>query len=144
MNVREFSDTEKIKVDGAEFTLKVIDPKSFRKLSAKLSMARTLLNGGKSGFSESDLEKAKLESEERYLEAEEKLQEAFREFVRHGVSAHSGIKRKNGEDVPFKVGDDGLISDETIALYDLQRWILRLGNEVITFNTLSEDERKNS
>lgn len=143
MNIRELSDTHVVLIDGAEFLLKVIEPKTFRRLSARLSRARMVLNGGKPGLSAADVEKVKLEDEEKYLEAEEMLQETFREFVRHGVSGHSGIKRKNGEEVLFKADDGGLISDEILELYDLQRWILRLGNEVISFNTLSEDERKN-
>lgn len=143
MNIRELSDTHVVLIDRAEFLLKVIEPKTFRRLSARLSRARMVLNGGKPGLSAADVEKVKLEDEERYLEAEEMLQDAFREFVRHGVSGHSGIKKKTGEEVLFKADDGGLVSDETLELYDLQRWILRLGNEVIGFNTLSEDERKN-
>ena len=143
MNIRELQDTQNVTIDGAEFVLKVIEPKIFRRLSAKLSRARMLLNGGKPSFSQVDFEKLKLENEEKYLEGEEMLQEGFRDFVRHGVSSHSGIKRKNGEEVQFKLDESGVVSDETITLYDLQRWILRIGNEVISFNTLSEDERKN-
>jgi hypothetical protein len=130
-------------IDGAEFLLKVIEPKTFRRLSARLSRSRMFLNGGKPGLSVGDVEKVKLDDEGKYLEAEEMLQDAFREFVRHGVSGHSGIKKKTGEEVLFKADDGGLVSDETLELYDLQRWILRLGNEVISFNALSEDDRKN-
>ncbi|GEM_PF-2986860 len=143
MNIRELEDTHVVLIDGVEFLLKVIEPKTFRRLSARLSRSRMFLNGGKPGLSVGDVEKVKIEDEGKYLEAEEMLQEAFRDFVRHGVSGHSGIKKKSGEEVLFKADDGGLVSDETIALYDLQRWILRLGNEVISFNALSEDERKN-
>lgn len=143
MIIRELTDTGKFKIGTAEFTLRVLDAKTYKRLASNLTSATKLLTGGRAGLRAEDLKEALAFPAEKLLEAEEALQKAYVDFIRHGVAGHKGITRRGGEELFFAQAADGTVHEDTLAVYDLQRWNVRLGQAVMEFNGITEEEEKN-
>jgi hypothetical protein len=145
MIARDLGKTKEVELksaEGAKFVIGMIDSGTFRQLMAKLGLAKRLLIGDRD-LTKENLKDVLGKMEENTLVADEKLHDTFVEFVRYGVRGHSGIKNELGSEFNFVKDDGGKISEETLKLYEDNFLIVPLGVEVITFNTLSEKERKN-
>lgn len=145
MIAKNFSKTKEVELknaEGAKFTIGMIDAGTFRQLMAKISLAKNLLVGDKD-MTKENLKEIIGKMEENTLVADERLHESFVDLVRFGVRRHSGIFSDEGSEISFVKDDGGSTADETVKLYEENFLIVPLGIEVISFNTLSENERKN-
>ena len=127
MRLRSTNDQKKFKIGDAEFSIRVLDRKTYSKLLAQFMHAR---------------ETAKTNTVEERHASEDALNNALKEFVRAGVSGHSGIERGDGSPFAFLTDEQG-VAPEIVAAYEDQGWIPRLGAEVINVNGLNEGEIKN-
>lgn len=142
MIVRDINETKKFTIEDAEFTIRVIPRKVFRKLGMKLAKGVSRIKGqGSDPFTPEKIREF-VQSDEG-LEAGEALIEAYSEYVRAGVAGHSGIKTAEGAEIPFEKAEDGTVSEKTLELYDHNGLINKLAVEILKFNTLSDTERKN-
>ena len=140
--VRSIKDTKAVIRDGAEFTIRTLSNGDYTELMARLSLATSLTS------SDGDLTTEKLkrlmdQDFPKYMEWTKARDAAYEGFVRAGVAGHRDIVDKDGKQVEFKAAADGRVSEETMELYRSQRWIRQLAVEVIDFNSVSEQERKN-
>ena len=140
---RTMSETKQVQFEGAEFTVQMIKRKIFRRLSSELAQAKLEIAGLDELLTKDALERIQKESPEKFFRVTARLNEVYLDFVRYGIADHKGLQAKDGKEILFKKEGD-LISEETLDHYDLNGLILKLGTEVITFNTLGEGERKNS
>lgn len=143
MIVRDTNETTTFKIEDAEFTIRVISRKVFRKLGSKLVKVISKVRGTDDTAALTPERIKEIVSSEDGLEAGEALIEAYAEYVRHGIVGHSGLKTAAGVELPFEKEVDGTVSPKTIDLYDNNGFISKLAVEVLNFNTLSEKERKN-
>lgn len=141
--IREDNDTRVVNVEGAEFTVRALDTATYERLIAKLALARLALNPEGKDVKAEDIKRLREQDFDKYLEANRALMDAYEGFVKAGVTGHAGILRRDKTEVVFKADPDGTASKETLDLYRSQRWTSTLANEVIAFNTISEQERKN-
>lgn len=140
---RTMNETKLIEVEGVEFTLQVIPRRIFRRIISELAQAKLEVAGFDEALTKEKLDQLQKEKPQEFFRATSKLSDVYFDFVRHGVSSHKGFKTSGGEEIPFKK-DGETVSEETLDHYDLNGLILKLGTEVMGFNTLSEAERKNS
>lgn len=140
---RTMNETKQIEIEGVQFTLQVIKRKIFRRLAGDLAQAKLEVAGFDEALTKERLDQIQKEKPQEFFRATAKLSDVYFDFVRYGVSAHQGFKTSQGEEIPFKK-DEGVVSEDTLDHYDLNGFILKLGTEVIGFNTLCEAERKNS
>lgn len=137
MQVRQITDTKTVTLNDAEFTIGIISRKKWIELWSKLRLFRAMLG-------EIESEGGKAVPQEKLYEADEKFEITFWDLIKHGVKSHKGLKDKSGDEVAFKKDKDGLLDDSVIELYHLNGLFVSLGSEVMTFNSLTEDDRKNS
>lgn len=145
MIIKIFTETKEVELKNApeaKFTIGMVDEDTFRRLQAKLIFAKNLLLGEKA-FDGENLKQLADKMEEKTLIADEKLMDVLTDFVAQGVRGHSGIKTKDGTEISFETDDAGLVSKKIITLYRQNRLIIPLALDVMNFNSLSEDERKN-
>ncbi|MBI5147767.1 MAG: hypothetical protein HZA37_01285, partial [Parcubacteria group bacterium] len=140
MILKEAGETKEIEIKDATFTIKCLDAKTYRRLTSRLSFKNTILKSISNGLGAEELKNLMKSDPAEYQEADEKAYEALVDFIRHGVSGHTGIQKSDGSDVPFLADDDGLVSQETIEVYDQLRITFVLASEVISFNTLSDED----
>lgn len=138
MIIPDLSDKFEVKIKDAAFVLRVLSSKTYRSLISRLSFLRELSNK----VTKESFENLKAQDPQKYEEVNEKLHEVFRDFIRQGVSGHSGITKKDGSDVPFVADEKGLVSEETLEAYELLHITYILASEVIAFNTVPETDRK--
>lgn len=140
---RTMSETKEVEVNGAVFTIQMIKRKIFRRFASELAQAKLEVAGLDELLTKDALERIQKENPEKFFRVTARLNEVYLDFVRYGVTNHKGLKSGDVREIPFvKEGD--LVSEETLDHYDLNGLILKLGTEVMSFNTLSEAERKNS
>jgi hypothetical protein len=139
MIIPDLSDKHEVNIQDAVFVLRVVSSKVYRSLISRLSFLREV--SGK--LSKESFENLEAQNPQKYEEVNEKLHEVFRDFIKQGVCGHSGIKRKDGSDAPFIADEKGLVSDETLEVYDMLRVTYVLATEVISFNTMPEIDKKN-
>jgi hypothetical protein len=139
MIIPDLSDKHEIKIKDVTFTVRVLSSKTYRNLISRLSFLRELSNK----VTKESLEKLEAEDPKKYEEVNEKLHEVFRDFIKQGVSGHSGITKKDGSEVLFVADEKGLVSEETLNVYDLLRITYALASEVISLSTMPEIDRKN-
>ena len=123
-------DTIEVEVEGAKFTIGVIPYQKFLELQSQISMAGD----------------TKTPTNEKVLT----LSKGNVDFVRWGVKGHSKMKFKNGVEVPFKtveVDFDGVkyqvVAEETLQIYFPKTLYVKLADEVISYNMMTESEEKN-
>ncbi|OGW80011.1 MAG: hypothetical protein A3G33_08090 [Omnitrophica bacterium RIFCSPLOWO2_12_FULL_44_17] len=142
MNLLEAEDSKVVSIKGFEFTIGVINRQTFRKLSAALDKSKSALLGRAGEIKAEDIERIRIEEPDRFYDVMEQMTQAYKGFVRYGVTGHKGLLNKKGEEISFtKEGD--IVSEKTLELYELNSLTIELGNAVIAFNTLSDEERKN-
>lgn len=139
MIIPDLSDKHEVNIQDAVFVLRVVSSKVYRSLISRLSFLREV--SGK--LTKESFENLEAQNPQKYEEVNEKLHEVFRDFIKQGVCGHSGIKKKDGSDAPFVADEKGLVSDETLEIYDLLRVTYVLATEVISFNTMPEIDKKN-
>lgn len=140
---RTMSETKEVEIEGAVFTIQMIKRKIFRRLAGELAQAKLEIAGLDELLTKDALERVQKENPEKFFRVTSRLNEVYLDFVRYGVANHKGLKSGDIKEIPFlKEGE--LVSEETLDHYDLNGLILKLGTEVIGFNTVSEAERKNS
>jgi len=140
---RTMNETKQIEIEGVQFTIQVIKRKIFRKLTSELAQAKLEVAGFDEALTKEKLDQIQKEKPQEFFRATSKLSEVYFDFVRYGTLGHKDFKASNGQEIPF-VKDGEAVSEETLDHYDLNGFILKLGTEVMAFNTLSEAERKNS
>lgn len=143
MILKEAGETKEFEIKDATFTIRSLDAKTYRRLVSRLSFKNAILKNITQTSAAEELKKLLIDDPAEYEAADEEAYRALVDFIRHGVAGHSGIKKSDGSEVPFLTNDDGLVSERTIEVYDQLRIALRLASEVITFNTLSDEDRKN-
>lgn len=141
--IREVGDSKVIEHNGASFTIRTIDHKTYSRLMSKLVLARMALNPNGAEIQSDDIKRLQSQDFEKYLECNQAIESAYEEFIRYGVMNHAGILKKDKSEVVFQVGPDGRVAEETLELYRSQRWIMTLGGEVLQFNSITEQEAKN-
>lgn len=146
------TDTKTVKIGDAEFTLRVIDRRLWNALMQKTAAASKSWKSQLKKLTASDLSKSKEEiskilldgiDPEELAKSNELLYLAQWEVIRNGVVAHAGIKKPSGEEIPAVKTEAGVLHDDTVNLYDLREYFIRLYSEIVAFNTTSEEERKN-
>lgn len=159
--MRLLSDTKKIEIGEAVFTIGIVNRLKWLEISSRREMAfrkfRNLYSAVASAIDPSkltpeelqsqaaDLSKKALEgmTDEEIHKANMEMVKAHWDLIRHGVVAHSGIKDRDGSEIPFKKDDGGVASDSVIGLYELCGFFTKLAEEVRAFNEQSEQDKKN-
>jgi len=126
---RDITDTKVIDLFGAQFFLKTIDERTFKRLSIPITDTVKASEGQ--------------DSQEVAIKNADALYDAFYDLVRHGVMGHANMKKKDGTVIEFKKSTDGLVDDEMMRLYSINRLISNLGSEVFIYNHIGDEERKN-
>jgi len=139
--MRDMDETKIVQIEGIEFTLKVISRRMYRKLSFDLSRAKSLLLGDEKEINQENMDRIIKEDPDRFYDATQKLNDAYWELVRHGVSGHRGFKTGALKEIPFEK-DGEFVSEKTIENYDLNYLLIRLASEIIHFNELTDEEKK--
>jgi len=145
--IREVGDSKEIKLEGARFTVRALDYKTYNRLLSKLVLAKTAINPGNKDLSAEDIKKLQNEDFEKYVQANDAISAAYEGFVKAGVVGHSDLVKKSKDggrtEIPFKAAVDGGPCEEILELYRSQKWVATLANEVIGFNCTTEQEEKN-
>lgn len=123
MKRKTLSATKVVEIGDEKYTIGMISRKEFQPLVAQAADAI-------------EAAKAVGATKEAVSSANTAATEAFREIVRLGVREHSGLQDEAGKDIPF--------GPDSVETYELNGILHQLGVEVINFNVLSEEERKNS
>ncbi len=139
MIIPDLSDKFEVKIKDAVFVLRVLSSKTYRSLISRLSFLREMSNK----VTKESFETLKAQDPQKYEEVNEKLHEVCRDFIRQGISGHSGITKKDGSDVPFVSDEKGLVSDETLDAYERLHITYILASEVIALNTMTGQDLKN-
>lgn len=137
MICRGLSETKVVTIGDAKFTIGIIPRKNWRNVTTKLSIAANLSEK----FQGQDPKV--VGSKEGAVEASMSLQDAYADLIRYGLRYHDGLTYTEGTPVPFKI-TDGIVSEETLEFYDLNNLLITIGSEILAFNTMSGEERKNS
>jgi hypothetical protein len=122
--IRTLEDKKWVKVGEAEFQLRFISRREWRRISA--------------GFSVLNFESG---SEEKKVESSLKLMDYYSELIKIGVCSHKGII-VDGKDYPFQLVEDK-VPESLIDFYELNKFIVPLGAYIISFNSLTDAEKKN-
>lgn len=123
--IRTLDEKKWVKVGDAEFQLRFISRKEWRRISAGFSA----LQLGESASSDEKLNQSL------------KLMDYYNDLVMLGVCDHKGII-VDGKDFKFSLVDNKVPQD-LIDFYDLNKWLVQLGAEIISFNSLADDQKKN-
>lgn len=125
--IRTLDESKWVKIGELEFQLRFIPRREWRKISA--------------GFSSMDLGNLENQSQDEKVSQSLKLVDYYCELIRFGVCGHKGLIA-NGKEIEFKLVDNKL-PDELIDLYDLNGLTIQLGSEIVAFNALTDDSKKN-
>lgn len=137
MECRDLSETKTIKIDDAEFVIRFIPRKIWRKISGRFSSAMKVLSKyPKNAPLPFD------DPECRQMNTE--LEEVYRDLASYGVARHANLKKKDGSEIQFETKlEDGRLPDQLLEIYDLNGLLPRIGNEIILFNSMTETDQKN-
>ena len=139
MIVPDLSDKYEVKVKDATFSVRALPAKTYRSLVSRLSFLREMSNK----VTKESFDDLKAQDPQKYEDVNERLHEVFRDFIKQGVIAHTGITKKDGSEVSFVSDDKGLVSDETLDAYDRLHITYVLASEVIALNTITGQDLKN-
>lgn len=152
MDNRLMTDTKTVKIADAEFTLRMIDRRTWKKLMVETAKTTETWRGAYTKLSADDLKKPAEEltmivlqnlSPGQIAESNIALYESQWRVIKSGVIAHKGILDREGKEITLTKDDGGVVADGTIDLYDLRGYFLPLYTEVLKFNNLSDDDKKN-
>lgn len=135
MQIRELTETRKVKIKDAEFTIGFIPRRIWKDLIMRLS-ALDILKYKNIGSDKFDIKSPEFKKSQQVMD------EVYWQMVQCAVKGHSDLLNSNGKAIPF-VSKDGKVSDDIMDIYDLNSLIYGLGKEIMDFNTLSEDDKKN-
>lgn len=160
-NYRLLTDKKEIEIEGAAFTIGIIDRmtwmelqlrrekafRKFRNLFVAVSSAQdpSKLTPEELQTQAADLGKKVIEgmTDDEVFKSNMELVKVHWDLIKHGVISHSGINDPEGKVILLKKDDGGVVSNETINLYHLRGYFTKLAEEVRAFNELSEAEIKN-
>jgi hypothetical protein len=131
-------ETKKIKIGEVEFTIGFISRRVWFAISSR--MAFCFSNVKKAIEKPDEIEKL---SPDEMMKANVELMNVYWDVIKHGVKDHTGLFYNDQKPVAFVKDDLGVVSDQTIELYQLNGFFNQLASEIISFNTLTEDAKKN-
>lgn len=123
--IRTLEDKKWVKIGDVEFQLRFINRKEWRRISAGFSTV---------SFGEET-------SQEEKVNQSLKLMDYYSELIMLGVCGHKGIII-DGKELPFELVDNK-VPEKLLDLYDLNNFTVPLGTEIISFNALTDDQKKN-
>lgn len=137
MICRDLSETKIVKINDAEFTIGMVSRRNWRGISSKLGIAAGLIKKyeGKP-FEE-------MAKDKEFIAASEDMQDVYYDLVKQGVKDHKNLLKADGSKIEFNLVD-GTVDPKVLDIYDLNGLLIQLGTEVLNFNTLGGEERKNS
>ena len=141
MICRELAESKIVEVKGGEFTIGFISRRKFKEISAKMAQCQSYF--GDKGITEKALKKLDSDS---VRQSTETMTELYWDLVKYGVRGHSKLEKADGTQIPYKQEKDGYgacVSEETISIYDLNGFLIPLGTEILDFNVLKDDDKKN-
>lgn len=147
--MRLLTETKQINVGDATFTIGIIDRRRFHGIRVRYftpTKFLTKLNPEElKGLSPAEIGLKAEEgmSPEQVQTNEEIFFGAQWDLLKYGVKAHA-IKDGEGKEIPLIKDDGGCVADQTIEFYDLNKFFSKVANEVFIFNTVSEEDKKNS
>lgn len=147
--MRLLNETKEIPIGESTFKIGIIDRRRFHGIRVRYfapTKFLTKLNPEElKGLSPAEIGLKAEEgmTQDQVQKNEEIFFSAQWDLVKFGVKGHS-IKDDAGNEIPLIKDDGGCVADQTIEFYDLNKFFSKVANEVFIFNTMSEDQKKNS
>lgn len=154
MNNRLMSDTKEVKIEDVAFTIGIISKRKWFSIKSALQdllafgwgpYVVKLPQSEKEGKEDGEITYAALQlmpPDER-TRIQNAMFENNWQMLKLGIKGHSGLKGPDGGEIPVKFDKNGLISDEIIDLYFDREYFTKLTGEVASFQSVSDDDKKN-